>query len=63
MVNFENSQMIARVRAELGLTQQELAEALGVHQTTIMRWERGKGPIREVFVQAAKRLLDRGESA
>ena len=30
-------------RVELGLTAGQVADHVGVHQTTISRWERGKG--------------------
>lgn len=36
---------IASVRAELDLSQAELAEGLGLHQTTISRMERGDLPM------------------
>ena len=35
-------QDIKRVRKDLQVTQQALAEFLGVHVTTITRWERGR---------------------
>lgn len=35
------------VRGELGLTQAELATKLGLHQTTISRFETGELPIDE----------------
>ncbi len=63
----EGSKIIAHVRTEMGFTQQQMADALGVHQTTIMRWERGDQPVREVFVRAAlalhKQLSEREEVA
>jgi transcriptional regulator with XRE-family HTH domain len=36
---------IATIRKELNLTQTELAERLGVHQTTISRFETGDLPL------------------
>lgn len=33
---------IIRIRAELGLSQTELAETLGVSFTSVNRWENGK---------------------
>lgn len=46
----------AATRKELGLSQAEIANVLGVHQTTIMRWEKGTLPMRprdEIAVQVA----------
>ena len=34
---------IKAMRKQDGLTQSQLAEKIGVHETTIRRWERGKG--------------------
>jgi DNA-binding transcriptional regulator YiaG len=33
---------IARRRTALGLTQQQLADAVGVHRITVTRWEAGR---------------------
>ena len=55
-----NDHGLLRKRAlSWGLTQQQLADALGVHQTTFMRWERGERPVRAVFVRAALALEKR----
>ncbi len=35
---------LARLRREAGLSLRELAEVLGVNQSTVMRWERGDAP-------------------
>jgi len=32
---------ISATRKEFGLSQADIAAKLGVHQTTVMRWERG----------------------
>jgi DNA-binding XRE family transcriptional regulator len=37
------AQRLRRARDEAGLTQVELAEALGVSPSTVSRWENGKG--------------------
>lgn len=36
---------MAAIRRELGLTQAQLAEKLGVHQTTVSRFETGELPL------------------
>ena len=47
---------IQRLRKEARMTQPELAEKLGVHETTIRRWEQGKdrGPDVEMVDTIAK---------
>lgn len=37
--------LLARSRAALGFSRQELADALGVRKETVYRWETGKAPI------------------
>jgi DNA-binding transcriptional regulator YiaG len=46
---------IAKLRERLGLTQQELAEMLGVHQTAVSHWETGR-PISSMARKALERL-------
>jgi transcriptional regulator with XRE-family HTH domain len=43
-------------RKRLGMTQAELAAALGVHVMTIWKWERNQHPIPEVAVLALTAL-------
>ncbi len=50
----------AAIRRNLGMSQQQMGAELGVHQTTVMRWEKGIQPIRRVFLIAARKLtIDR----
>lgn len=37
-----NNSAIARIRIERGMTQQELAEKIGVTYSNVSRWERGE---------------------
>ena len=48
---------IALIRRELGLTQTELAEKLGVHRRTIQEWEKG-GVIPETKKMFIKNMLN-----
>lgn len=36
---FRSGELIAKARDDAGMTQQQLADALGVHRNTIGRWE------------------------
>jgi DNA-binding XRE family transcriptional regulator len=46
------------LRADAGLTQQDLADALGVHRETVSRWERGARSPRGRLLIAYVELLD-----
>lgn len=50
---------IASIREALGLSQAQMADALGLHQTTISRFERGEMPTDKRTLLAAQALLDR----
>lgn len=47
---------IERYRRARGLTQVELAEAIGVHQNTVQRWENGAMPRPGQLVRIAATL-------
>ena len=51
-----NGEAVQDLRRRVGYTQQDLAEALGVTNTTVSRWERG-GPIPRVKQQLILRLF------
>jgi transcriptional regulator with XRE-family HTH domain len=48
---------IRDIRRQLGLTQSEFADRLGLHQSTISRFERGDLPVDKRTVLAAQALL------
>ncbi|MFE0776918.1 helix-turn-helix transcriptional regulator [Streptomyces sp. NPDC058861] len=60
-----------RVRAQLrlaaGLTQQDVADAVGVQRLAVVRWELGKStprrPQRDVYIHLLKRLAKRFPAA
>lgn len=58
-------QDIQSIRKALGLSQSEMADRLGLHQTTISRFERGELPTDKRTLLAAELLLSqaRGEAA
>jgi len=48
---------IRAIRSQLGLTQAQLAEAVGVDQSTVSNWERGaapRGPARKLIERLTK---------
>jgi transcriptional regulator with XRE-family HTH domain len=44
------------LRQQMGLTQAQLAEELGVTRVTVAYWERGRTPIRRIVVLALRYL-------
>ena len=54
----DSSNLLAETRRRLGLSQDAVARHLGVHQTTVMRWERGDTPIRPIYAAAVRRFFD-----
>jgi DNA-binding transcriptional regulator YiaG len=48
---------LKRLRAQLGLTQPELARAIGVHSMTVSKWETGISGIPEPVAKLVKRML------
>jgi len=47
---------LKRIRANLNLTQAELAEEIGVHRVTVGRWETGERAIPEPVARLLKRI-------
>jgi DNA-binding transcriptional regulator YiaG len=54
---------VLRLRSILGLTQDQLAQQLGVTTTTISRWERGDADPSDPAKQRIQRLLRSNEEA
>ena len=54
---------IRDIRRQLGLTQIEMAERLGLHQSTISRFESGDLPVDKRTALAAKALLAQAAAA
>ena len=56
-----NSDEILRRRTALNLTQQQLADAVGVHQITVHRWEAGKSTPSGLALRLLEETLERLE--
>lgn len=57
---------VKKLRADLGLTQAELGEAVGVDQSTVSNWENGsapRGPARKLLERLASEAPPAQESA
>lgn len=54
---------VKSVRATLGWTQVQLAEALGVDQTTVSNWENGRPPSAPARKLMERLLSEAGEAA
>ncbi|MFC0602268.1 helix-turn-helix transcriptional regulator [Streptomyces palmae] len=56
-------QVRARLRLAAGLTQEDVADAIGVKRLTVVRWELGQAhprrPQREAYIHLLKRLAER----
>ena len=53
----KSGQLIADTRKELGLTQAQLAEAIGVTDKAISRWETGRGFPDVAYLQPLSQVL------
>jgi DNA-binding XRE family transcriptional regulator len=51
---------LRRLRKRLGVTQAQLAEELGVHRLTVVKWEAGTHRIPESVAKLVSRMLDEG---
>jgi transcriptional regulator with XRE-family HTH domain len=47
---------LQRLREELGLTQEQLAEEVGVHRVTVARWENGDRGIPEPVARLLEKI-------
>jgi DNA-binding XRE family transcriptional regulator len=56
-------QEIREARQLLGVTQVQLAQALGVTARSVINWEMGDVPISTVVALAIRHLLDQHEAA
>jgi transcriptional regulator with XRE-family HTH domain len=57
-----NRERLVAIRKQLGLTQREMAQELGVGTNSYMRYEIGVRSVRDNLLQAAERLLRRLET-
>ncbi len=53
------SNQVREIRKSFGMTQQEFADEVGVHRTTIARWETGVSPVGLLESNAIRRFLER----
>ena len=58
-VNDKGGDYVAKVRRELGMTQQELSVSLGVSVATLRRVEASKGDCKPLYVLAVEALRNR----
>lgn len=49
---------LKRLRAKLGLTQEQLGAEVGVHRVSVARWETGEHKVPEPVARLLRRLLE-----
>lgn len=49
---------LAAIRVDRGMTQQDVADRLGVSKNLVVNWESGKGPIKDVYIYALAYLYE-----
>lgn len=54
--NTMTPKQLKTLRASLGLTQSQLAEAIGVASNTVTRWEMGRHPISSPIIKLLRTL-------
>jgi len=47
---------IAGARVSAGMTQQDLADKIGVSRCLVNRWEKGKAPIKTAYIYAISKV-------
>jgi len=46
-----------KIREKLGWNQKEMAKALGVHVSTVNKWESGENPIKKIVEIAVRTVI------
>lgn len=49
---------LAALRVNKNMTQQDVADRLGVSKSTVVQWENSQSPIRDVYIYALAKLYN-----